>query len=145
MEHISIQPMLFWTCASIMMLHAPACHQIPVVSPKCSTGGEGSGALNSSPEHFSQESHYIHDEMIVASPGSYWSKQYSWLCTRRWCVDCHEHWRDIQRWNNGYVSRHQCIDILFCWEGLIILETPQHQPKVQPWLKVGLYHQTNCG
>jgi hypothetical protein len=25
------------------------------------------------------------------------------------------------------------------------LETPQHQPKVQPWLKVGLYHQTNCG
>jgi hypothetical protein len=46
--------------------YAPACHQIPLVLPKCSDDGEESGALNS-PEHFFQEPHYIHDKMIDAS------------------------------------------------------------------------------
>jgi hypothetical protein len=49
--------------------HAPACHCLPLVSPKHSKDSEEeSGALNG-PEHFSQESHYIHDEMMDASPG----------------------------------------------------------------------------
>jgi hypothetical protein len=49
--------------------HAPACHHLPLASPKCSNDGEEeSGALNS-PENFSQKPHYIHDEMIDASPG----------------------------------------------------------------------------
>jgi hypothetical protein len=39
--------------------YAPACHQIPLVSPKCSNDGEKSGALNS-PEPFSQEPHSGH-------------------------------------------------------------------------------------
>jgi hypothetical protein len=49
--------------------YAPACHQIPQVSPKCSNDGEESGALNS-PEHFYQEPPYIHDKMIDASADS---------------------------------------------------------------------------
>jgi hypothetical protein len=49
--------------------YARACHQIPLVSPNCSDDGEESGALNS-PEHFSQKPHYIHDEMIDASPNT---------------------------------------------------------------------------
>jgi hypothetical protein len=49
--------------------HAPACHHHPLVSPEHSNDGEDeSGALNG-PEYFSQEPHYIHDEMIDASPG----------------------------------------------------------------------------
>jgi hypothetical protein len=46
--------------------HDPACHQIPLVSPKCSNDGEEPGALTS-PKHLSQEPHDIHDEMSDAS------------------------------------------------------------------------------
>jgi hypothetical protein len=49
--------------------HAPAYHHLPLVSPEHSDDGEKSGALNG-PEQFSQEPHYIHDEMIDASPGT---------------------------------------------------------------------------
>jgi hypothetical protein len=49
--------------------YAPACHQIPLVSPKCSDDGEESGALTG-PEHLSQEPHYIHDERSDTSTNS---------------------------------------------------------------------------
>jgi hypothetical protein len=47
--------------------HAPVCHCLPLVLPECSNDGEESGTLIN-PEHFSQESLHIHDEMIDASP-----------------------------------------------------------------------------
>jgi hypothetical protein len=51
----------------LMLLHVIA--SLPLVSPKHSNDGEEeSGALNGS-EYFSYEPHYIHDEMIDASPG----------------------------------------------------------------------------
>jgi hypothetical protein len=51
--------------------HAPACHWLPLVSPVHSDDGkEESGALHG-PEHFSQKPHYIHNEMIDASPGTH--------------------------------------------------------------------------
>ncbi len=49
--------------------HAPACHCLPLVSPKHSNDRENeSGALNST-EYFSQETQYLHDKMIDAPPG----------------------------------------------------------------------------
>jgi hypothetical protein len=51
--------------------YAPACHQIPLVSPKCSDDGEESGALTG-PEHLSQEPDYIHDETLMHPPILTW-------------------------------------------------------------------------
>ena len=51
--------------------HAPACHHLSLVSPEHSNDGEEeSGALHS-PEHFSQEPHYIHHKTIDASLGTH--------------------------------------------------------------------------
>jgi hypothetical protein len=52
---------LYTTALMLLHVYESLCSQ------KCSNDGEESGALNS-PEHFSQESHYIHDKMIDASP-----------------------------------------------------------------------------
>jgi hypothetical protein len=60
-----VTPVLpLWHCT-----YAPTCHQIPLVSPKCSNDGEESGALTSL-KHLSQEPHYIHDETSDASANS---------------------------------------------------------------------------
>jgi hypothetical protein len=51
-NHDWLPPVLpLWHCT-----YAPTCHQIPLVSPKCSNDGEESGALTSL-EHLSQEPH----------------------------------------------------------------------------------------
>ncbi len=52
----------------------------------------------------------------------YWSNWYSWLCTGRWCVHHHKHWRTIWR------ARWKCNNIFSYWEGLTILETPGTNP-----------------
>jgi hypothetical protein len=49
--------------------HAPACHHLPLISPEHSDDGEKESGAHNGPEYFSQEPHYIHDEMIDAPPG----------------------------------------------------------------------------
>ncbi len=61
-----------WLPPLLPLLHctyAPTCHQIPLVSPKCSNDGEESGALTS-PKHLSQEPLYMHKETSDASANS---------------------------------------------------------------------------
>jgi hypothetical protein len=49
--------------------HAPACHHLPLVSPEHSNDGEEEPRALDTSEHFSQKPHYIHDDMIDATPG----------------------------------------------------------------------------
>ncbi len=51
--------LLLWHCT-----YAPACHQIPLVSPELSDDGEESGALTI-PEYLSQELKHIHDDYKI--------------------------------------------------------------------------------
>jgi hypothetical protein len=50
-------------------LHAPSCHPLPLVSPEQSDDGEEELRAIDDSEHFYQKQHYIHDDMIDASPG----------------------------------------------------------------------------
>jgi hypothetical protein len=49
--------------------HAPACHCLPLVPPEHSNDWEEEPRVIDGSKHFSQNSHYIHDDTIDAYPG----------------------------------------------------------------------------
>ncbi len=125
--------------------YAPTCHQVPLVSAKCSDDGEESGlspVLNtflrttlhswwdSSDTSTNSELTHIHgDGCVLENDVSI-------------TMDTEELVGEAAEMMDMAASKQQNNDILSCQEGCTSLETPWHQPK--PWLGVSLYW-TNCG